>query len=225
MIPVRASCVPGDGIIVAAVVDVATPCDCDRTDHTPLLVVVTGGPGAGKTALLESAQRTFCRHVIVLPEAASILWVGGFPRRPTYPARTGAQRAIARVQRELERIAVEEQHAAVILCDRGTLDGLAYWPGDEPSFFATLGWTRADELARYHAVLHLRPPADGHGYPREGLVRVESAAEAAQIDRRIEIAWRDHPHRMVVDSDDDFVAKITRGLAAIRAEIPACCAR
>jgi hypothetical protein len=57
------------------------PCSCAAVDHVPRLVVLTGGPGAGKTATLEVVQRELSRHVVVVPEAASILWKGGFPRR------------------------------------------------------------------------------------------------------------------------------------------------
>ena len=108
-----------------------TPCACTIA-HPPRLVVVTGGPGAGKTAVLEVAQRQLCRHVVVLPEAASILWRGQFPRHATLPGRRAAQRTIVRLQLEMQRMAVEEGEAALIICDRGTLDGLAYWPGSEP---------------------------------------------------------------------------------------------
>ncbi len=44
-------------------------------------VVLTGGPGAGKTAALEVIRRLYAPHVQVLPEAASIVFGGGFPRR------------------------------------------------------------------------------------------------------------------------------------------------
>jgi hypothetical protein len=49
--------------------------------HRPRMVVITGGPGAGKTALIEVARRHFCHHVGFSPEAASILFRGGFPPR------------------------------------------------------------------------------------------------------------------------------------------------
>ena len=55
-------------------------CKCARMRHDPKLVVLTGGPGGGKTALLEMARRYFCQHVVILPEAASIIFGGGFPR-------------------------------------------------------------------------------------------------------------------------------------------------
>ncbi|HET7503497.1 MAG TPA: ATP-binding protein [Kofleriaceae bacterium] len=199
----------------------ALPCTCE-IEHPPRLVVVTGGPGAGKTALLEVAQRLLCRHVIVLPEAASILWRGQFPRHSTLPGRKAAQRAIVRLQLEMQRMTIEEGHAALILCDRGTLDGLAYWPGTEAEYFDDTGTTRQRELARYATVIHLQPPGPEHGYLPSPL-RIETAAEAAALDERIGQAWSGHPRRFVVESDDDFVRKLHRALDLIAAEVPGCC--
>jgi predicted ATPase len=196
-------------------------CTC-RLSHTPRLVVVTGGPGAGKTALLEVAQRDLCGHVVVLPEAASILWRGQFPRHPTIAGRKAAQRAIVRVQVEMQRMTIEEGAAALIVCDRGTLDGLAYWPGSESEYFEDIMSTRQRELDRYATVVHMRTPPVDHGYAASPF-RIESAAEAAQLDARIDAAWSAHPRRFVIDSDDDFVSKLHRALDVIRAEVPACC--
>ena len=98
--------------------------------------------------LIEVVQRELCGHVAVVPEAASILWKGGFPRRATVMARRAAQRAIAHVQRELQRLAVDEGSVALVVCDRGVLDGLAYWPGEPDEFFADLGTTRAGHGGR-----------------------------------------------------------------------------
>ena len=198
-------------------------CGCTAASHAPRLVVLTGGPGAGKTAVLEVIRRNFCEHVAVLPEAASILFGGGFPRRPDRSARAAAQRAIARVQRELERMAVEQARAAVVLCDRGTVDGLAYWPGAEPEFWADLGTSRAAELARYAAAIHLRTPADGSGYDHSNPVRTESAREACEIDARIATAWEGHPRRFFVGSAAEFIEKVTAALSLVRAEMPECC--
>lgn len=198
-----------------------TICSC-TLDHPPRLVVVTGGPGAGKTAVLEVAQRELCRHVVVLPEAASILWRGLFPRHATTPGRKAAQRAIVRIQLELQRMAIEEGRAALIICDRGTLDGLAYWPGTEGEYFDDIATTRERELARYAAVIHLQTPSPDQGYTTSPY-RIESAAEAAAIDQRIGAAWSAHPRRVFVPSDHDFLAKLHGALDLIRAEVPACC--
>jgi predicted ATPase len=195
---------------------------CGCTTHASARrIVLTGGPGAGKTAVLELVPHELCRHVRVLPESAGILFGGGFPRGATVPERRAAQRAIYFVQRELEATTAETG-AAIVLCDRGTVDGMAYWPGPD-DFFRSVGSTRADELARYDTVIHLRtPPAQG-GYNRSNPLRVETAAEAAAIDRRITEAWSGHPRVFVVDSVPDFLAKVRRALRILADELPASC--
>ncbi len=191
---------------------------------TPRFIVLTGGPGAGKTAVLEVARRHFCKHVVVLHESASIVFGGGFPRRDSPPARRAGQRAIFRVQQELERLAVEECAARVVLCDRGTVDGAAYWPGDPAGFYASFDVTRASELSRYTSVVHLRPPGAAEGYDHENPVRIESAAEAHRVDTRIADAWAGHPRRTFVESTPRFTDKLERVLAILHREIPPCCA-
>lgn len=201
------------------------PCECDRAGHSPKLVVLTGGPGAGKTAVLELVRKSMCEHVAVLPEAASIVFGGGFPRQATLPARMGAQRAILHVQRQLERIVIEEGKSAVALCDRGTIDGLAYWPGAETEFWKELGNPMQVELARYAAVIHLRTPHAHQGYNQSNPVRLESAEQAVLIDEKILAAWAGHPRRIVIESESDFLSKAVRAIAAIREELPECCRR
>ncbi|MBK7395796.1 MAG: ATP-binding protein [Myxococcales bacterium] len=198
-------------------------CTCSVSSHTPRLVVFTGGPGAGKTTALDVARRAFCRHVVVLPESATLLYGGGFPRRNSLPTRRAAQRAIFHVQTELERAALEEG-AAVVLCDRGVLDGLAYWPDDESSFFAGVGTTRAEALARYAAVIHLRVPGDGDGYDHTNPLRIETPEQARALDDRTAAAWEGHQNRVVINSTHDFMEKIRRAIAVVRAQIPDCCA-
>lgn len=188
--------------------------------ESPQFIVVTGGPGAGKTAVLEVVRRHFTDQVAVLPEAASIVFGGGFPRRPTPEGRRAGQRAIFHVQRELETLTRDEAKAHIALCDRGTLDGLAYWPGDAADFFRHTGTTYETELARYSMVIHLRtPPADG-GYDHSNPLRIESAAEAAKIDAHIEQIWSSHPHRVIVENNSAFVHKVERVLGLLRAEFP-----
>src|SRR5262245_47056060 len=94
-------------------------CECAAT-HERRRIVLTGGPGAGKTAVLELIRQSFCEHVHVLQEAASLVFGGGFPRDDDEPCRRAAQRAIFYVQRELEN-AADAHQPAIVLCDRGTL--------------------------------------------------------------------------------------------------------
>jgi predicted ATPase len=200
----------------------SVPCHCVLTNHQVRLVAVTGGPGAGKTAILEIAARTFCRHVAVLPEAASIIFGGGFPRHATEAGRRAAQRAIYRVQREVERLVAEEQQVAVALCDRGTVDGLAYWPEPAGALWHDVGSELSAELARYSAVVHLRTPAIDKGYTGDR-IRVETARQAATLDQRILDSWAGHPQRTVVPAFADFAAKTSQALELIRSQLPPCC--
>lgn len=180
-------------------------------------VVLTGGPGAGKTAVLELVRQAFARQVQVLPEAAGIVFGGGFPRTGEDVCRRAGQRAIYHVQRELEAIA-DATTPAVVLCDRGTVDGAAYWPGPD-EFWSSVGSTLADELARYHVVIHLRTPSPAHGYNRVNPLRIESADEAAAIDERILAAWAGHPRRIVIPAASDFLAKANQAIKVLASEL------
>jgi predicted ATPase len=183
--------------------------------------VLTGGPGAGKTATLEMIKHALCDHVKVVPESASVVFGGGFPRIPSLAGRSAAQRAIFFLQREMEA-AIESERPAILLCDRGTVDGAAYWagPGD---LWSAVGTTRAEQFARYHAVIHLRTPSAEGGDNRANPLRTETAAEAAVLDARIVDAWEGHPRRTIVPNATDFPIKAARVLDLIRAELPECC--
>ena len=200
-----------------------SPCECDR-HHESRLVVLTGGPGAGKTAVLEMIRATACRHVLVLPESASVVFGGGFPRSSGFHERRAAQRAIFHVQRELESLG-DAHDAAIVLCDRGTIDGLAYWPGDPDDLWSAVHANQQDELHRYAVVIHLRSPGRAQGYNRANPLRTESPETAAEIDARIADAWAAHPKVLTIPASADFLTKADAALQALRAELPDCCAQ
>lgn len=150
---------------------------------------------------------------------AGIVFGGGFPREPALESRRAAQRAIFHVQRELEATAVGDH--AIVVCDRGTIDGVAYWPGPGDLLDA-VGVSLPAELARYHAVIHLRTPLSWEGYNHVNRLRVETAAEAAAIDARIASAWVSHPRRFEVPATTDFLTKAQRALEIVHGELLAC---
>jgi len=174
--------------------------------------------------VLELIRQSFCSHVRVLQEAASVVFGGGFPRENDPDCLRSAQRAIYYVQRELEVIG-DHHGAAIVLCDRGTLDGIAYWPGPVEEFWSSLSTTLTLELARYDAVIHLRTPAANQGDNHQNPLRIESATTAAAVDARIAHAWELHPKRFIVESSSDFLDKAARALELLRAEMPQCCQR
>ncbi|MBV8762905.1 MAG: ATP-binding protein [Deltaproteobacteria bacterium] len=197
----------------------ANACDCG-SGHPQRRIVLTGGPGAGKTAVLELVRRALCSHVRVLPESAGILFGGGFPRGPAPELRCAAQRAIFYVQRELEAT-VATADIAIALCDRGTVDSLAYWPGPD-DLWRSVGTTLEEQLARYAIVIHLRvPPVDD--YNHRNPLRLETPAQAAEIDARIAAVWAGHPRRFEIPATHDFLDKARRAIELIRAELPAGC--
>ena len=199
-------------------------CQCDDAHGEPQFVAVTGGPGGGKTAILEMASRAFCSHVVILPEAASIVFGGGFPRIGTPLGRRAVQRAIFHVQRQLEELAREPtQSIALVLCDRGTVDGAAYWPGEASEYWEQVGTTQAIELAHYDAVIHLETPPIDKGYNHQNHLRTETAQEAALLDDAIREVWSQHPHRIAISSEARFMDKAMHALHTIELLLPPGC--
>jgi hypothetical protein len=117
----------------------------------------------------------------------------------------------------------DSHNPAVVLCDRGTIDGLAYWPGPSEEFWSSLGTTLEAELGRYDAVIHLRTPGQENGYNHQNPLRTESANAAADIDARIERAWEQHARRFIVESSTAFLDKASKALEILRDELPECC--
>ena len=196
------------------------PCSCSGT-HDTRRVVLTGGPGAGKTAVLEMLAHETCPHVIIAKEAAGILFGGGFPRGDDPVMRRAAQRAIYHVQLEMETM-LADSGAALIIFDRGLVDSSAYWPGPD-DFWKEVGTTRERAMRRYDAVVHMRSPDAPNGYGHQNPLRTETAAEARAIDERILEVWRGHPNRSIVEATPNFLIKAERALALILAQIPPCC--
>lgn len=196
------------------------PCSC-TAKHDGRRVVLTGGPGAGKSAVLELARLFFCQHLVTLPEAAGIVFGGRFPRNHRVEIRQAAQRAIYHVQRELEATAALD-NAAMLLCDRGTPDGSAYWMG-EGDLWSAVGTTQEAELARYHAVILLRTPSVPEAYDQRNPLRIETLDEARAIDAQIAAAWAGHPRVYEIPATTDFLSKAAHALQHLRELMPECC--
>jgi len=45
-----------------------------------LRIVLTGGPGGGKTTAADLFRRELGERVVLVPESATLLFMGGFPR-------------------------------------------------------------------------------------------------------------------------------------------------
>lgn len=178
-------------------------------------IAITGGPSGGKTTLIDTIKKDLRSFLGIVPEAASILYRGGFPRRATTENKVHGQRAIYYIQKELEELIAHEHGKKTLVCDRGSLDGIAYWPYTEEDFFNSLGSTRDQELRRYRWVIHL-DTAPFDQYDESNPVRVESYSEAIAINDKIKEAWRNHPQRFIIPEDQDFLSKMNKCIFIVK---------
>ena len=182
-------------------------------------VAVSGGPGAGKTTLWREIARAHAGSVVAVPEVATLMLQHVFPPVQDETERHALQRSIFAVQKELEAVHERRlQPGQVLLCDRGTPDGAAYWPAGPDAFFAAMQTRWEDELARYDAVLFLETAAAG-GLPiADGnAARTEDQATAVALHERMLAVWSRHPNFHYVAHERELSAKVARGSAALLA--------
>jgi len=179
-------------------------------------VVLTGGPGGGKTTAADLFRRELGDCVVIVPEAATLLFSGGFPRVTQSEAVLHSQKAIYCVQRQIEDVQASIYPDRLLLCDRGTVDGGAYWPEKHGDFFSTVHSTIEEELERYDAVVFFETAAAG-GISIEGgnPIRSENIEEAVWLDRKLQSLWSQHPNYTFVGHQSSFFKKMTFGLAVI----------
>jgi hypothetical protein len=180
--------------------------------------VLTGGPGGGKTTAADLFRREIGEKVVIVPETATMLFTGGFPRVGEPKALTATQRAIFHAQVGLEDVQGALYPGRVLLCDRGTVDGAAFWPDDAPQgFFESVGTSLEEQLKRYDAVIFFESAAVGDisiegGNP----ARTESNEEARHLDMRLRELWSEHPNFRFVPHSASFFAKLQDGLGQLQ---------
>lgn len=181
-----------------------------------LKVVITGGPGGGKTTAIDLFRRELCGKVSVVSEAATLIFASGIERTNTAEVVKATQKAIFNLQKDMEAIVGAQHPDRLLICDRGTLDGLAYWPGSEEEFFQTMNTTYEEELARYDAVIFFETgAASGNDISSNNPYRNESAQRAVELDEKLQRVWSKHPKFSLVSSNESFVKKIMYGIMSI----------
>jgi nucleoside-triphosphatase THEP1 len=186
--------------------------------------VISGGPCGGKTTALARVfsylrERGF--EVINCPEAYTILNSNGmsFDFFTTEGMSTVIQGTVLDVQLALEdgvqRVLKARGKPAVMICDRGAMDGSVYVAQEE---FQTVMDERSTNIvqlrdSRYDACFHMVTAADGAEayYTLENnKVRHESIEDARIVDQKTQRAWLGHPHLHVIDNSTDFEGKLSR---------------
>lgn len=179
-------------------------------------IVLTGGPGGGKTTAADLFRREIGEKVVIVPESATLLFSGGFPRSTEPRAAAAAQEAIFHVQRQLEEVQSFLYPDRILLCDGGTIDGAAYCLDSPDKFFSSLNTSFEAKLARYDGVIFFESAAVG-GLTIEGgnPIRNESLRQAVALDARLRELWMHHPHFILVRHNASFFKKIALGLAEL----------
>jgi len=168
-------------------------------------IVLTGGPGGGKTTFLAElrARDPRIQRYILVPEAATLLIQAGHR-----PGSKEFQLAVVEIQIALESgCALPAKPGQILVCDRSTVDSLAYWlllGGVEEEFYDRTGLDRENHLNQYSGVIHLRTAA--LGAPRHYLrlgdgARVETTEEAAEVDALCATVWERHPRYSIVENN------------------------
>ena len=131
------------------------------------------------------------------------------PRPKDAPGLRLLQKTIYEVQHNMEEIYALENRELPHICDRGALDGAAYWPGGLERFLGAVGSTLESEYARYEAVIFLETSAyDEKAYSVDNRIRIESPAQARKIDEKLQRIWREHPNFHLVGHETNFYEKV-----------------
>ena len=195
-----------------------------------LKVVITGGPGAGKTEIMSHLTQVLEERgykVFVVPESPTELILNGI-RPDGNISLIDFQNFVLDKQLSKEKLYDEaatyyDMEKVIIFYDRGILDACAYV--DKNTVFEGMlekrGLSLSDVYSRYDAVLHLVTAADGAEQfyqwndPSKDSVgnnaaRSESPEEAKVKDKKTLESWIGHPHLRVFDNSSDFNGKIKR---------------
>lgn len=177
-------------------------------------VVLTGGPGAGKSVISTRLAELEPLRFLQVPEAATRIYDILQTRwdRLDIEGQRDVQRRIYHLQIETEK--AYQTNDRVLVLDRGTIDGSAYWSEGPDEYWNGLNTTLADELKRYDAVIWLQTAAalDLYDGQASNICRFENAPAAIASGELLLRLWGGHPKLRVVSAFPNLDEKI----AAVR---------
>jgi len=194
------------------------------TDVPVLRVLFTGGPGAGKSSAMACLRERLSKqgyHVLFVPETATRLFSNcGFD--PSWP---GTKKWVEfhyisiRYQMEQEEAAMQMARLhgkpAVVLCDRGVLDGKLFCSDDQWSeILEGMKLTEDQLFRRYDVVLHMTTCARGlqehygYGPGSSNPERFHNPEQAKDTDLLAEKIFENHPQVRTVLNFEEFDEKM-----------------
>jgi predicted ATPase len=177
-------------------------------------IVLTGGPGAGKSVISNRLAQLEPTRFLRVPEAATRVYDQIQTRwdRLDLAGRRDVQRRIYQLQLETEK--AYPSNDRILILDRGTIDGAAYWPEGPDNYWNDLKTTLAAELGRYDAVIWLETAAalDLYDGDASNFCRFENAPAAVASGQLLLRLWGGHPKLRLVSAFPNLQEK----LAAVR---------
>jgi len=177
-------------------------------NSTPVRIVITGGPGSGKTEFFERLKTE--------KELDGFLFFEELARR-ILSENPAIRHHTAALHREIYQQQVSREEAAgsrSFITDRGTVDAFAFHPetmrdvGTHPETMRDVGTTLEREYSRYTAVIQLGSAAAlGEQYYQRDKVRRESVVEAMEIENAVRNVWSRHPGYAFLPAHEDFEEK------------------
>lgn len=199
--------------------------ELDNPSDRITTVVLTGGPCAGKTTLMEK----FRNEVAMIPnvkvffakEAATFLKQSGINfvdagSDDTFQRLIVEQQLIAEHNARVtaEKFAAKHKdYKVIIVCDRGIMDGEAYFDKKHEflELLADFELTKKTVYKRYDMILFLRSAAVGAPEfytTMDGTPRDETPEKAISLDSGVYNAWCDHPNFHAIENSFKFYEKL-----------------
>jgi hypothetical protein len=203
-------------------------------------IVFTGGPCGGKTTAVRHLQEELPKYgltPIVVPEMATLLygagvrWTDMTTEKHQYEFQANVIQQQIALEDSLYSFANVVPGRKVFICDRGTIDNLAYakdeWHEDILSQVGSIGFLKR----RYDAVLHMETLAYGAGYSLDNAARYEDPQAARDMCTRTWNMWRRGPtlphavircHTSLADKLEEATQFVVRIIGCRAAEAPNC---
>ena len=188
-------------------------------------IVLTGGPGSGKTSVLEKINQIYTSEgykVIVVPETATELMNNGITFKDDSVSLLDFQELVMRLQLAKEEVVdraiqLSNTDKILVVYDRGTIDNTAYVKKDEfEEILSRLNNVKsfADLINKYDLVINLVGREDFYT-TSNNKARSESSSEALKLGDTTLKCWLGHKKIKIVLPKDTIEEKINEVLNVI----------
>lgn len=188
-------------------------------------IVLTGGPGSGKTSVLEKIYQVYSSEgykVIIVPETATELMNNGITFKDGSISLLDFQELVMRLQLAKEEVvdrAIElaDTDKIIVVYDRGTIDNTAYIKKEEfEEILARLNNVKsfADLMNKYDLVINLVGREDFYT-TENNKARSESASEALKLGDATLKCWLGHKKVKIVLPKETIEEKTSEVLNTI----------